>query len=506
MLPRTGLVRPQLLTNLGVVIALILPAHIWIQGFEQAFQHSSNFSAEFDKPVSVCFFTMLLMKTNRSDPMIYYKLFGLALVLVALASCTSQAPIEVLPEISRLQRVWQDESGQLYSAIRAENGEFIIHNPATGEFFNYWREFEDGPLQSHPSHAPLLSYENQTLKLGETSLKSANVQARQVSFENEGAMFTGVLIVPEYVSAPVPVIVNSHGSERSGAIASDWAASWYTQHGFASFIFDKRGTGTSGGEYTHNFELLASDLNAAISAVSSQPDIDETLIGVGGYSQGVYVGTLAASRNPAIKFMIASYGVMEPPIMEDFLETKRHFTANYPLEDWEEFSPLVEACEAAFALGDKSRWDEVVSYKRMWRDRINPDHLAGTLTGDGCLRWPPFALRLVGDSQFPPGLNWGFDPSALMVHFEIPVLFQYGEADVDAPLETSVVKVQQWIDSGKPFSLYTYPDAEHGMYLSAIDAEGNSYRYKAPKYIADLLAWLDDVRESAASANSIGSR
>jgi len=422
--------------------------------------------------------------------MSFFKFTFAVLLPVLLAGCSSHSPVAVFPGISHLDRVWQDDTGALYSALQNSGGEFVVHEPATGSFYFYRREHGADAIQSRPADAPAISRSGQALLLGEKTLRPAPVAAREVQFENRGVTFYGVLSVPRNREGKVPVIVNTHGSEQSSAVSADPAAAWYTDAGFATFIFDKRGTGRSGGSYTHDFDLLASDLEAAVARIAMDPDIDSGLIGVGGFSQGVFVATLAASRNKEISFLIAGYGVMEPPIREDFLETRLHFQANYPQADWQEFSALVLACEQAFALRDSSRWRDVSVYRRRWKGRIEPAALAGTLTGDGCLRWPPFALRLVGDSQFPPGLDWSFDPAPLMTELGIPVLFQYGEADEDAPPDTSVAMVRNWIDAGKPFTLFTYPGAVHGVYLLASDSSGRPYRYKSPEYIADLVRWL----------------
>jgi len=408
-------------------------------------------------------------------------------VLATLAACTSSQAEMSLPGLDYLNRVWVDAEGNTYSVIQQPGGQLTIHQPTTGDFFVYQRT--NGSFTGRPTHAPPLVLQQEKLLLGEQQLLPADVIAQEISFSNRGIQFYGILTIPRS-DRPVPLVVNSHGSERDAATTFDWAAAWYTEAGFATFIFDKRGTGRSGGKFTNDFDILASDLEAAIAAVSDNPLIDARLIGAGGYSQGVYVTTLAASRNSAIRFIIASFGVVQSPLMEDFQETQLHFLANYPEADWNRFRLLVEACGEAFALGNSSQWKLVRQYRKEWRGKIDPGTLAGTLTGDGCLPWPGFALRLVGRSQFPPGLDWSHNPIPLVEGLDIPIIWQYGEADEDAPAEESVMQIQNWIADGKPFIVHTYANAAHGIYLTATDADGNSYRYKDPTYIRQLIEWL----------------
>lgn len=388
-----------------------------------------------------------------------------------------------------LQRVWRDESGAWYSVIEDAQGELTIHPTASGRFYRYQIK-DDGATAANG--APALSLAPGLLQLGQAQLRPAPLTSEWFDFEHAGLRLHGVLTLPQG-PGPFALVVNAHGSGREAATGFDWAAAWYAQAGFATLIFDKRGTGQSGGEYSHDFELLAGDLLAAVRAASADPRIDARRVGVAGYSQGVYVATLAASRSPAIAFVIAGFGMTESPLREDLLETRLHFEAHYPQLQWEEFEPLVVACQQAFALRDDYRWREVKAHKRRWRGLVEADALAGTLTGDGCLRWGPTALKLFGRKRLPAGLRWDYDPQPVMAGLQQPVLWQFGSADVDAPPASSIALTRQWAASGKPMRIQVYEGATHGIYRQAVDAEGNHYRYKDPRYIADLVQWLRDL-------------
>src|SRR3546814_18632376 len=54
-----------------------------------------------------------------------------------------------------------------------------------------------------------------------------------------------------------------HGSERSSPIGGIYGYAMAAQ-GISVFVYDKRGTGGSDGEYTQNFELLAADAAKAL--------------------------------------------------------------------------------------------------------------------------------------------------------------------------------------------------------------------------------------------------
>ena len=87
--------------------------------------------------------------------------------------------------------------------------------------------------------------------------------------------------------------------------------------GIAAFVYDKRGTGSSGGEYTQNFELLAADAAAALA----QREND----GARSHQQSRLFrrqpGRLgSAARRDALRradFVAIGFGLVASPIEED---------------------------------------------------------------------------------------------------------------------------------------------------------------------------------------------
>src|SRR5690606_13154984 len=85
---------------------------------------------------------------------------------------------------------------------------------------------------------------------------------RETRFAVQGATLAGRLVLPPG-DAPVPVVVLVHGSERSSA-RDDYALQrLFPSAGIGAFVYDKRGTGASGGHYTHDYLVLATDAIAA---------------------------------------------------------------------------------------------------------------------------------------------------------------------------------------------------------------------------------------------------
>src|SRR3546814_16216302 len=74
----------------------------------------------------------------------------------------------------------------------------------------------------------------------------------------------GILIEPPGQNAKRPLVVMVHGSERSSPIGGIYGYAMAAQ-GISVFVYDKRGTGGSEGEYTQNFALLAADAAKALA-------------------------------------------------------------------------------------------------------------------------------------------------------------------------------------------------------------------------------------------------
>ncbi|HEV7234189.1 MAG TPA: alpha/beta hydrolase, partial [Sphingorhabdus sp.] len=101
------------------------------------------------------------------------------------------------------------------------------------------------------------------------------------SFVSAGTQLSGQLIEPGGATNDRPLVVMVHGSERTPAIGSVYAYSLAAQ-GISVFVYDKRGTGGSEGEYTQNFNLLANDAAAALRHA--------TALAKGRYSRAGYFG------------------------------------------------------------------------------------------------------------------------------------------------------------------------------------------------------------------------
>lgn len=122
----------------------------------------------------------------------------------------------------------------------------------------------------------------------------------------DGTELTGTLIRPAGVE-PHGVIIWTHGSGPDTRSTLHYASRAFlaAEEGAASFIFDKRGAGESGGQ-TPTMEQTIADAMAAFDHVSALPGVGADRIFVGGYSQGGWVSPAVASRRPVAGVIVGS--------------------------------------------------------------------------------------------------------------------------------------------------------------------------------------------------------
>ena len=118
---------------------------------------------------------------------------------------------------------------------------------------------------------------------GNTRVVRAKTHSEEVSFTSGDAVFSGTLSLPE-ASGPYPGVVLISGM---GQQDRDWSfvggkytfakgiADHLTAKGIAVLRYDDRGHGKSTGapEMETGFDLLAEDVNAAVTMLRKRPDI-----------------------------------------------------------------------------------------------------------------------------------------------------------------------------------------------------------------------------------------
>ena len=120
----------------------------------------------------------------------------------------------------------------------------------------------------------------------------------EITFQNGDVILAGTLTTPD-LAGPYPLVIaghtSAHGVREFGVYQH--LADTLSVSGISVFIFDRRGSGDSTGNFeTATFFDLAADMQAAIDIFKLRSDIDSNQIGLWGMSQGGWIAPLAAAQ------------------------------------------------------------------------------------------------------------------------------------------------------------------------------------------------------------------
>ncbi len=362
-------------------------------------------------------------------------------------------------------------------AYASERGEFVVISPLSGSQPSGQRYlFRDGRRGSTADlDAPVTCAENAvTIKRSDGGAErwtQVPLTMTDTDFSSVQTKLVGRLIEPSVVSSERPLVVLVHGSERTSALNSPYAYSLAAQ-GITVFVYDKRGTGASEGDYTQNFELLAADAAAALAHSQTMARGRFGRSGYFGGSQGGWVAPLAATRSKA-DFVAIGFGLIASPIEEDREQMVLEARA-LGLDD--EALRLIDRLSAATSrllLSNFSRgYEQLARVRRELARQPWSDKIHGEYSGD-MVRVPEDELRRVGRARFDNlGLIWNYDSLATLERVKAPILWVLAGEDREAPIQTTRAALLRLIKAGKPIDAYLFPNTDHGMVEFVTNADG----------------------------------
>ncbi|WP_033075550.1 alpha/beta hydrolase family protein [Sphingopyxis sp. MWB1] len=320
----------------------------------------------------------------------------------------------------------------------------------------------------------------------------ARVAFRETSatFDSAGSKLNGVLIEPPGADPRRPLVVMVHGSERSSPIGGIYGYAMAAQ-GLSVFVYDKRGTGASEGEYTQNFELLANDAAAALEQARAMLPGHSGRAGFFGGSQGGWVAPLAATLTPA-DFVAVGFGLVASPIEEDREQMVSEVRAAGLGADAEKLVNNLSAATAKLLLSNfKEGYEELDTAraalaKKPWAERIQGEH-SGAI-----LRMPNEELRRIGRPRFDNlELIWDYDAVAALRKLRTPLLWVLAGEDREAPIETTRAALADLQAAGQPIDVYLFPGTDHGMIEFTTGPDGERrYTRIADGYLTLLGDWI----------------
>ena len=321
-------------------------------------------------------------------------------------------------------------------------------------------------------------------------------------FEGRGGVkLAGRLVLPKG-NERIPIVVLVHGAERESARESYALQRLFPAENVGAFVYDKRGTGGSAGNYTQDFETLADDAVAAMQEAKRIAGARCARIGYQGGSQGGWVAPLAATRAP-VDFVIVSFGLAVSVIDEDQEEVALEMhLKGHRQEEISKALEIASAAEAVFESNFTKGFERLDAVRAKYRNELWYKDVHGNYTHFILPYTAAEAREKFKDSL--PGTPFRYDPMPALRAVKAPQLWVLGEDDLEAPSAETSRRIKTLITEGKPITLAVFPHAEHGMteYEIASDGERVSTRY-APGYFAMIRDFARNGQLSGSYGSSV---
>jgi len=306
----------------------------------------------------------------------------------------------------------------------------------------------------------------------------------------------GRLIEPAGERGPArSLVVFVHGSESTPTVGNSYYPLLLAAQGVSVFVYDKRGTGQSEGEYTQNFEILASDVVAASAEARRLAEGRYERFGLFGGSQGGWVAPLAANRVSA-QFLVIGFGLVLAPVEEDaeqvYDELRRAGYGDAVLADARDVTQATgEIVASHFTHG----FGALAEVKERYSGEAWLQLIEGEFTGD-VLRASEADLRrgLAGEFEDSEVL-WRHDPMAVLRAIDVPQLWVIAANDTAAPGLVTHQRLSILQAEGFPITTALYPDTDHGMVeFERLPDGSRRYTQFTEGYFRLIADYMQDIR------------
>jgi len=285
----------------------------------------------------------------------------------------------------------------------------------------------------------------------------------EITFQSGSFHVVGDLRLPEGTE-PFPVVLFVHGSgpaDRTGEGSYPPIIERMLRAGYATFSWDKPGTGESTGQFNdqtlrHQRAQIVLD---AIEVMQARRDIDPQRIGLWGISQAGYVMPLALMQSKDIAFMI---GVSCPGISGVDQTTYQNMAmalcTGTPKGQADRRTELLADLDAARTY---KSYEEYVHYREMIEALFETAVQAPQGYGFGVV---PEKAWLANDSE---NEHW-WNPIEVIEQTKIPVLAIFGDKDPQIdPIQGAYAYRKAVEQAGNPLSrVELFTKANHGITTS----------------------------------------
>jgi dienelactone hydrolase len=403
-----------------------------------------------------------------------------------------------------LLAITQVSGGLRYRMLDGRTGRLETAGKGLGDELSAregWRE--EGPVVAHarfePCPAGRMAFHLQPAEVGATASRLP-LESRDTRFRSGELELRGRLVMPSGAKGPVPLAVLVHGSEDYSAVDHQALQFMLPALGVAAFVYDKRGTGGSDGEYTQDFHVLAADAVAALAEARRIAPGAFSHTGYVGGSQGGWIAPLAASRSDA-DYSVALYGLAEGALAEDREQVMSGLRARGHGEDvLAKAREVTDATALLMSSGFTRGFDELAAARNRHSGEAWLRDVRGEFTGTilDMPRWLPQWVSRAIAARHDVGTSWDYEPLPVLAALDVPQLWVIADSDREAPPAETLARIRRLQAQGRPIDLVVYPDTDHGIYEYIESEDGERVDIRNPDGYHELLAsWIATLQLGA---------
>ncbi len=316
----------------------------------------------------------------------------------------------------------------------------------------------------------------------------------KVTFRNGDVTLAGTLLKPR-TKGPHPAAVLLHGSgpqDRNGYLSvMRFAADHLARHGIAALIYDKRGVGSSNGNWaTATFDDMAADAVAALKLLQSRKDIKPDQVGMWGSSQAGWVMAKATSLSKEIAFIISvsAGGSGYTPAQQNSYNLETEMRANGFNQD--EINQALTALNLFYDVVRKGEGGNGEKLDTALRQAQQNAKLKDWL--------PPLSSEIDWKKrdQWFLALDIDFNPVPLWEKYDGPMLGIFGELDSSTPVRQVMPIFERALANrkNKSFAIKLFPKAHHILLEAETGSDSELERLKrfVPGYFDAMTDWLEE--------------
>jgi pimeloyl-ACP methyl ester carboxylesterase len=299
----------------------------------------------------------------------------------------------------------------------------------------------------------------------------------ETRFQGAGVTLAGRLVLPRG-RGPVPIVVLVHGSEDSSARDFYALQRQFPSEGIGAFVYDKRGTGGSGGRYTQNYLLLANDAIAAAAEARRLAGSRAGRVGYQAGSQGGWVAPLAAKIAP-VDFVIVGFGLAVSPLEENRAALALDMTRRgYGPDVVAKAMEFADATDTILLSNFREGYEAFEAVRAKYAKEPWFPFIHGNVTFF-LLEKTPAELKDLGP-RLLEGTPMTYDPMPVLRNLATPQLWILGADDIDAPSAETIVRLRALAADGRPIVTAVFPRAEHGIYEYETAPDGSRLSTRSP--------------------------